>query len=259
MKAKLTITCCLLAIMIMSFKPLGIQKNELQTIVIDAGHGGGDVGCNYGGVFEKDVALNIALQVGELINKMMPDVKVIYTRKTDVFIELWERASIANRNNADLFVSIHCNANKKLEAYGTETFAMGLHKSDANLEVAKRENDVILLEKDYQERYEGFDPSSPEAHIYFSFMQSAYLEQSLKVASLVETNFVKKKRYSRGVKQAGLMVLWKSKMPSVLIETGFLSNKTERTYLTSPKGQDELSDAIAASILEYKNKLEAVK
>jgi N-acetylmuramoyl-L-alanine amidase len=136
---------------------------------------------------------------------------------------------------------------------------MGLHKTDANLEVAKRENDVILLEKDYQDRYEGFDPNSPEAHIYFSFMQSAYMEQSLKLANLVETNFIQKKRTSRGVKQAGLMVLWKSKMPSVLIETGFLSNKTERQYLNSAEGQQDLADAITNAIMQYKAKTEAIK
>jgi N-acetylmuramoyl-L-alanine amidase len=136
---------------------------------------------------------------------------------------------------------------------------MGLHKSEGNLEVAKRENEVILLEKDYQEKYEGFDPNSPEAHIYFSFMQSAYLEQSLKLASFVEQNFTEIRRTSRGVKQAGLMVLWKSKMPSILIETGFLSNKQERAYLTSESGQAELAGAIAKAVANYKKRVEASK
>ncbi len=249
----------LLFLMVVSFKPLGLLKPIVKTVVIDAGHGGHGVGCTYGGANEKNVTLEIALKVGELLKQKDPTIQVIYTRQKDVFVELWERAGVANRNNADLFVSIHCNANKKPEPFGTETFAMGLHKTDANLEVAKRENDVILLEKDYQDRYEGFDPNSPEAHIYFSFMQSAYMEQSLKLANLVETNFIQKKRTSRGVKQAGLMVLWKSKMPSVLIETGFLSNKTERQYLNSAEGQQDLADAITNAIMQYKAKTEAIK
>lgn len=232
------------------------QQPKIKKVTIDAGHGGHDVGCTYGGAREKDVTLAVALKVGQRIEKLMPDVQVIYTRKKDEFIELHERAGIANRNNADLFISIHCNANKKLEVYGTETFSMGLHKTDGNLDVAKRENSVVLLEKDYQEKYEGFDPNSPEAHIYFSFLQSAYLEQSLKLASNVEKNFAAIKRSSRGVKQAGLMVLWKSKMPSILIETGFLSNAKERGYLTGTKGQDELAEAIARSVLEYKTSVE---
>jgi N-acetylmuramoyl-L-alanine amidase len=257
MKYRYIIAVAILGFVFMSFSPLGVQRNVVKTVVIDAGHGGKDVGCTYGGVYEKDIALKVALMVGDKLKKENPDLQIVYTRKTDVFVELWERAGIANRNNADLFISIHCNATTKSEPYGTETFAMGLHKSDGNLEVAKRENQVILLEKDYQDRYEGFDPNSPEAHIYFSFMQSAFLEQSLKLADLVETNFTSQKRFSRGVKQAGLMVLWKSKMPSVLIELGFLSNKEERAYMTSAKGQEELSDAITNAVLQYKAKTEA--
>lgn len=259
MKKKTWIITLSLLVLLSAFKPLGVHKLNVKTVVIDAGHGGHDAGCMYGGAKEKEVTLSVALKVGAQIKTLMPDVKVIYTRQTDEFIELWERAGIANRNNADLFVSIHCNANKKLEVFGTETFAMGLHKTEGNLDVAKRENEVILLEKDYQEKYEGFDPNSPEAHIYFSFMQGAYLEQSLKVANTIEENFKKINRTSRGVKQAGLMVLWRSKMPSVLIETGFLSNKNERSFLTSEEGQDALAKSIALSIQEYKSKLEASK
>jgi N-acetylmuramoyl-L-alanine amidase len=245
--------------LVTSFKETASVTGKIKVITVDAGHGGHDAGCMYGGAREKDVTLEVALKVGEEIEKMMPDVKVIYTRKTDEFIELHERAGIANRNNADLFISIHCNANKKTDVYGTETFSMGLHKTEGNLEVAKRENDVVLLEKNYQEQYEGFDPSSPEAHIYFSFLQSAYLQQSLKLASLVEKNFGEKNRTSRGVKQAGLMVLWRSKMPSILIETGFLSNKSERSYLTSHDGQTELAKAIAKAVLDYKKSVETMK
>lgn len=250
------LTVGLLAVLLCSYKPLDVEKAKIRVITVDAGHGGHDVGCMYGGAREKDVTLSIAMKVGDAIEKIMPDVKVIYTRKTDEFIELHERAGIANRNNASLFISIHCNANKKTEVFGTETFSMGLHKSEGNLDVAKRENDVILLEKDYQEQYEGFDPNSPEAHIYFSFLQSAYLDQSLKLASLVENNFAKVKRASRGVKQAGFMVLWRSKMPSILIETGFLSNKNDRALLTSDSGQAELADAIAHGVQEYKKSVE---
>src|SRR4051812_24685162 len=224
------ISAITLVTMLCAYKPLDTkQEPKIKKVTIDAGHGGHDVGCTYGGAREKDVTLAVALKVGQQIEKLMPEVEVVYTRKKDEFIELHERAGIANRNNTDLFISIHCNANKKLEVFGTETFSMGLHKSEGNLDVAKRENAVVLLEKDYQEKYEGFDPNSPEAHIYFSFLQSAYLEQSLKLASNVEKNFTVVKRSSRGVKQAGLMVLWKSKMPSILIETGFLSNSKERT------------------------------
>lgn len=243
----------------MAFKPLHTQKIKIKTVVIDAGHGGHDHGCMYGGASEKKVTLEVAKKVGKEIETLIPDVKVLYTRTEDHFVELWERAGVANRNNADLFISIHCNANKKTEVYGTETFSMGLHKSEGNLAVAKRENDVILMEKDFEERYEGFDPNSPEAHIYFSFLQSAYMEQSLKLAALVESNFKEIKRNSRGVKQAGLMVLWKSKMPSILIETGFLSNKQERDYLTSENGQNELAKAIALSVDAYKKQVEKSK
>ena len=254
-----SITFILLAVALCSYKPLGTHKQQIKTVVIDAGHGGHDHGCMYGGASEKIVTLQVAKKVGQQIAMLLPDVKIIYTRTDDNFVELWERAGIANRNNADLFISIHCNANTKTEVFGTETFSMGLHKSEGNLAVAKRENDVILLEKDIDERYEGFDPNSPEAHIYFSFMQSAYIDQSLRLASLVEANFKGIKRSSRGVKQAGLMVLWKSKMPSILIETGFLSNKVERAYLTSEKGQDSLALAIAQSVNQYKNQVEKGK
>ncbi|MCU0422843.1 MAG: N-acetylmuramoyl-L-alanine amidase [Bacteroidia bacterium] len=244
-------------LLLCAYSPLDKKEDgKILTVAIDAGHGGHDAGCSYGGAKEKDVTLAIALKLGKAIEKIMPDVTVIYTRAKDEFIELHERAGIANRKNAHLFISIHCNANKKTEVFGTETFSMGLHKSDGNLEVAKRENEVILLEKDYQEKYEGFDPNSPEAHIYFSFLQSAYLEQSLKLAAKVEQHFMDVKRSSRGVKQAGLMVLWKSKMPSVLIETGFLSNAKERAYLTGEQGQDELANAIANAVKEYKTSVE---
>lgn len=234
-------------------------KKVISTIVIDAGHGGHDPGCKGGDVREKEVTLAIALSLGAKLKEQMPDVKIIYTRSSDKFVELWERAAIANRNNADIFISIHCNAAKNTSINGTETFAMGLHKAEDNLEVAKRENDVVLLEDNYLERYEGFDPSSPESHIYFSLFQNAYMDQSIKLAARVENQISKGiNRPSRGVKQAGFVVLWKTKMPSILIETGFLSNKKERDYLGSENGVNEISTAIANAVADYKKSYEAV-
>ncbi len=257
LKLPLTISFLLLIVMLCAYKPLDqTALHKIKTITIDAGHGGKDVGASYGGAHEKDVTLALALKLGKELKVLMPDVNIVYTRNKDEFIELHERAGIANRKNADLFVSLHCNANKKIEVHGTETFSMGLHKSEGNLDVARRENSVILLENDYQEQYEGFDPNSPEAHIYFSFLQNAYLEQSLKIAAKVEQNFTKVKRTSRGVKQAGFMVLWKCKMPSILIETGFISNTKERGYLTSEKGQTEMAAAIAQAVKHYKTSVE---
>ncbi|OYU96936.1 MAG: N-acetylmuramoyl-L-alanine amidase [Bacteroidetes bacterium B1(2017)] len=236
-----------------------IYRKNISTIVIDAGHGGHDPGCMTNNVREKDVTLAIALALGSKLKDQLPDVKIIYTRSGDKFVELWERAAIANRNNADLFISIHCNASKNTSINGTETFAMGLHKADENLEVAKRENDVVLLEDDYMQRYEGFDPSSPESHIYFSLFQNAYMDQSIKLAARVENQISTGiKRPSRGVKQAGFVVLWKTKMPSILIETGFISNKKDREFLNSETGVENISSAMANAIGEYKKSFEAV-
>lgn len=236
-----------------------IYKKSISTIVIDAGHGGHDPGCHSANVREKEVTLAIALALGSKLKEQMPDVKIIYTRSSDKFVELWERAAIANRNNADLFISIHCNSTKNVNINGTETFAMGLHKANENLEVSKRENDVVMLEDNYLERYEGFDPSSPESHIYFSLFQNAHMDQSLRLASKVENQISKGiNRPSRGVKQAGFVVLWKTKMPSILIETGFLSNKKDREFLGSEAGVEEMSSAIANAVVDYKKSFEAV-
>ena len=234
-------------------------KKNISTIVIDAGHGGHDPGCIHGGVREKEVTLAIALALGSKIKEQMPDVKVIYTRSNDKFVELWERAEIANKNNADIFISIHCNSAKNINIQGTETFAMGLHKAQDNLDVAKRENNVVMLEDNYMERYEGFDPSSPESHIYFSLFQNSYMDQSIKLAAKTELQISSGiKRQSRGVKQAGFVVLWKTKMPSILIETGFLSNKKDRDYLSSEIGVNEMAGAIAISVFEYKKSYEGI-
>ena len=237
-----------------------LNKRQIKTIVIDAGHGGHDPGCQYGGAKEKEVTLKIALELGKKISEELSDVKVIFTRKTDEFVTLWDRANIANRNQADLFISIHCNANKNTEVSGTETFAMGLHKAESNLEVSIRENDVILMEKNYEERYEGFDPNSPETHIILSLHQNAYLDKSIDLASRIEKYFVKNKvNSSRGVKQAGFVVLWKTKMPSILIETGFLSNKNDRILLTSDDGVDKITDNIKYSLVDFKQSIENIQ
>ncbi|MAP56028.1 N-acetylmuramoyl-L-alanine amidase [Altibacter sp.] len=223
-------------------------------VVLDAGHGGKDTGNTKNGYKEAEIALSIVLKIGEILEKN-PNIKVIYTRKTDVFLELSERAAIANKADADLFVSVHCNAHHS-QAYGTETFVLGLHKSQANFEIAKKENEVIFLEENYKETYAGFDPSAPESLIGLTLMQEEYLDQSILLASLIQNNFTNTlKRKDRSVKQAGFWVLHNTYMPSVLIETGFLSNNDEGAYLNSKKGQQEMADQIAKAILSYQNSL----
>ncbi len=229
---------------------------SLKTIVIDAGHGGHDTGCLGATDREKNITLDIALKLGEMIEKNLPGVKVIYTRKTDVFIELYDRANIANLNNADLFISIHCNANKNTSASGTESWVIGLHKDEANFEVAKRENSSILLEDNYTDNYSGFDPNAPESYIIFSMNQRAYIDQSIAIASNVESEFEKDGRTSRGVKQSGFLVLWKTTMPALLIETGFLTNRAEEKVLASEEGQNEIAHSIFDAVKDYKETIE---
>ncbi|MGY0392375.1 N-acetylmuramoyl-L-alanine amidase family protein [Bizionia sp. KMM 8389] len=224
-------------------------------VVLDAGHGGNDPGNLGNGYKEKNIALNIVLQVGKELEKNK-NIKVIYTRKTDVFITLRGRAAIANKADADLFVSVHCNAFSN-SAYGTETFVLGLHANKQNFNIAKKENEVIFLEDDYEKHYEGFDPNSPESLIGLTLMQEEYLDQSIQLASYIENNFTGKlKRKSRGVKQAGFWVLHNTYMPSVLIETGFLTSKHEGAYLNSNTGQKEMALAIKEAILHYKDNLD---
>ena len=233
------------------------SSRKVRVVVIDAGHGGSDPGCHGLKHFEKDVALSITLKVGKYIEENIKDVKVVYTRKTDVFVPLNEIASHANKNNADLFICIHCNAAVNKQVFGSETYVMGLHKTKGNLEVAKRENASILFEEDYKKKYEGFDPNSDEANIIFNMYQNAFLEQSLSYASKVQEEFRKNKNLTdKGVKQAGFLVLWKTSMPSVLIETGFLTNAEEEKYLGSQKGQDQIAFAIYKAFKNYKAEVE---
>lgn len=227
------------------------------TVVIDAGHGGKDVGAKGFSSYEKNINLAVALKLGEFITTNMPEVKVIYTRKNDRFIELDERANIANRNKADLFISIHTNSVKKgSSVHGAETYTLGLARSDENLEVAMRENSAILFEDNYEQRYEGFDPNSSESYIIFEFMQNKHMEQSVNFASDIQSHFKTAKIYDRGVRQAGFLVLRKTSMPSVLIELGFISNRTEEKYMNSERGQKELASCIYRAFKKYKEELD---
>lgn len=236
-----------------------ISGAKIATIVIDPGHGGVDPGTMGKTAKEKEVALKISLKLGAYIEKNLPDVKVIYTRKDDRYVSLEDRAEMANKVKADLFICVHANALSGSPAYGTETYVMGLKKDKGNFEVAKRENSVILMDENYQERYEGFDPASDESYILFSIGQSFYQENSLKFAQKIEDQFKKKAgRFSRGVKQAGFWVLWRTAMPSVLIETGFLSNSKEEGFLLSDPGQDAIASGIYHAFKDYKTEIESV-
>lgn len=252
LKSKYRKAILVLSLLILGCSAVYSQSNVFK-VTLDAGHGAHDFGAVYRGHIEKNIALALVLKVGKILESNS-DIDVIYTRKTDVFIELEERANIANRANANVFVSIHCNANKNTAADGTETYVMGMSKVASNLEAAKKENSVITLEKDYKTKYEGFDPNSPESMIGMTLMQEEYLENSIYLASKVENEFEKlgKKIRGGGVKQAPFMVLHKAYMPRVLIETGFISNYAEGNTLDSEEGQNDIARAIANAILSYK-------
>jgi N-acetylmuramoyl-L-alanine amidase len=247
-----------------------IRPFGVRTIVIDAGHGGKDPGCHGKKHLEKDIALAVALKLGSYIQENLKDVKVVYTRTTDVFVELQERADIANRAKADLFISIHCNSacvrDKKLKrdicregTNGAETFVMGIKNEEGNLNVAKRENSAILMEDNYVQRYEGFDPNSDESYIIMSMFTDTYLDRSLSFATKIQKQYGQKVgRTDRGVKRASLWVLWRTSMPSVLTEIGYLTNPEEELFLGSEQGQEYVASGLFRAFREYKDDLEGV-
>ena len=243
----------LLTVLCFFYSPNGFsqENREKFTVVLDAGHGGRDPGNRGNGYYEKKIALNIALQIGKILSEN-PSFKVVYTRKKDVYVDLIVRADIANKAKADLFISIHCDSHNS-KAYGAGTFVLGLHANQRNFEIAKKENSVIFLEENYEQKYEGFDPNSPESVIGLVLMQEDYLDQSIVIADLIQKIFVSDlKRKNRTVKQAGFVVLKYTYMPSVLVETGFLTNKKEGAYLNSKNGQKEMAQSIAKGIFKYK-------
>jgi N-acetylmuramoyl-L-alanine amidase len=239
------------------YSQVAVNK-KISTVVIDPGHGGKDPGTVWKNIYEKDIALSIALKLGNYIKKYLPEVNLIYTRDNDVFIPLNERTEIANKNHADLFISIHVNSNEKsTKAEGTETYTMGPAKTNEILEVAKKENAAILYEDNYSSKYDGYDPNSSVSFIIFSNLQNTHIEQSQNFASTVQNQFKESgKRINRGAKQAGYLVLWKTNMPSVLVETGFLTNEEERKFLTSEQGKDLLAVSIYKAFQNYKREIE---
>lgn len=240
----------------------GRDPHRIRTVVIDAGHGGKDPGALGTGRYktsEKHVALNVSLMLGRLINEAYPDVKVVYTRSDDRFVELMERSIIANRAKADLFISIHCNSNEKSDPYGVETYVMGLHKTEANMKVAMKENAAILLEEGHELKYGGYDPKRPESQIELSLRQNVHLDQSLQFSALAQKHFKERAgRMDRGVKQAGFLVISYTTMPAVLVELGFLSNPAEEDFLQSEQGQEKLAMALMQAFREYKGAMEGL-
>jgi N-acetylmuramoyl-L-alanine amidase len=236
------------------FSQVKSDKQLLKTIVIDAGHGGKDPGCHGSFAHEKHVCLAIALRLGEIIKAKYPNINVVYTRNSDVFVELIERANIANRAKADLFICIHANAGSNV-AYGTETYVLGLHRTEAQQRVAERENSIIALEDDKGAKYKDFD-MSPDAIIAKQLQLAVFLDHSILFATNLQKEFKRIGRYDRGVKQAGFLVLYKTTMPSVLIETGFLTNPTEENFLGKNDGQEKMANSMFKAFENYKNQLE---
>lgn len=252
MSKRLTVLLCFAALLCM----VASAADKRFTLVIDAGHGGSDAGAKGAISKEKDINLKVALAFGKLVERNCPDVKVIYTRKTDVFVPLHERANIANRNKADLFISIHTNALPKGKvARGIETYTLGMHRAAENFDVAKRENSVILFEENYEQHYEGFDPRSSESYIMFEFLQERNMAQSVELARYVQRRTCSQSgRANKGVKQAGFLVLRETSMPSCLVELGFITTRDEERYLCSSAGQEALGKGIYLAFVDYKAK-----
>lgn len=258
------IICALLLVLLplCSAAQVAGDAMRIKTVVIDPGHGGKDPGAISSNRkhYEKNITLAVALRLGNMIKAAYPGVKVVYTRSTDKYVELSKRAEIANRNRADLFISIHVNSAKATQARGTETFVMGAHKSDDNFEVCKTENSVIVIEDDYQTKYEGFNPNSPESYIIFSLLQNVHQEQSIRYAAQVQEQFAKGPiSVNRGVKQGGLLVLWKTTMPAVLTEIGFISNPKDCAVLVSKSGQEQFARKLFNAFKAYKESVEGVQ
>lgn len=253
--------CFMIVVMLFSGLLTYAQEDEntvqtIKTVVIDAGHGGKDPGCHGASAHEKHVCLSMALMLGEKIKTAYPEINIVYTRDRDVFVELDERAKIANRNNADLFICIHANSASP-SAYGTETYVLGLHRTDAQLQVADRENSIIHLEADGGAKYKDFDVNSDE-FIIRQLQLSVYLDQAINFASKLQTEFKSIGRHDRGVRQAGFLVLYKTTMPSVLIETGFLTNPSEEKFLADSTSQNKMASAMFDAFRKYKNELEGI-
>ena len=249
--------CCLFVLPLSAQQGSKTAQKAAQkkafTVVIDAGHGGHDPGAMGKLTQEKKLNLEVSQRLEQQIKLHHPDVKVVMTRKNDVFLTLQQRADIVNKNNADLFICIHTNAAENRNVTGTETFVLGVDKRQSNLDVAMRENAVMLLEDDYQTTYEGFDPNSVDSYIMFELMQDQYIDQSLNFATLVQHQFTSIGRSDRGVRQAGFWVLHKSACPSVLIEMGFISNINEEKYLASDKGKEDITNSIYQAFVQYKS------
>ena len=250
-----------LCILACSYPVIGNTINDRFIVVIDPGHGGNDPGAIGTRGKEKNINLNVARKLGRLIEDNCNDTKVVYTRKSDIFVPLHRRAEIANNAKANLFISIHTNAVARKNSYvkGTETYTLGLHRTEENLEVAKKENSVILIEDDYKQRYADFNPNSSESYIIFEFMQDKNMSQSVNFATLIQQNFKSYNRIDKGVHQAGFLVLRETSMPSVLIELGYISNPSEETYLLSDKGTTDLANAIYRAFINYKGNSSKIK
>ena len=236
------------------------KNNKIRAIVIDPGHGGkdsGTMGTKRYTQYEKHIALDISLKLGSYIKEAFPDIEIIYTRKTDVFLELWERTELANEKNADLFISVHCDGFTNPNPSGASVFVMGMSKLKANMDVAMRENSVMYLEDNFKEKYDGFDPKSPESYIVFSLMQNTFLDQSISISEKIEDEFANRaKRKSRGVKQAPFYVISRVNMPSILIEAGFLTNPKEEDFLNTELGKDHIASAIFRGFRSYKESVD---